>query len=67
VPLRSVCPTPDLSRMVTKKRSTLPVEIQGPACVNGLVLHRCLGSEFQQRSMMVAIPWPTPMHMVQSA
>jgi len=69
VPFRSVCPRPNLSRMVTKKRSTLPDEIQGPACVDGLVLHHRLVSEFkfQQRSMMVAIPWPTPMHMVQRA
>jgi len=34
--------SPTLSLMVTKKRSTLPDEIQGPVCVDGLVLRRCI-------------------------
>src|SRR5579862_8504604 len=39
-PFRSVCASQNFSTIVTKKRSTWFYEIQGPVCVDGLVLSR---------------------------
>ena len=39
-PFRSVCAPQNFSIIVTKKRSTRFYEIQGPVCVDGLVLRR---------------------------